>query len=167
MRPISPVCGFACALALAACANGAPAAKQTIRLDLVVNAAPTVNPDDRNRAAPIVVSLYQLKTDGAFRAADFFSLQDKDRTVLADDLASRDRFQLRPGEHRTIRRDQDPAATALGVVAAYRDLPHSVWRAVYPLPAAPDAKWYRFSSPRVKLNIDLDTHAINVTETAK
>ncbi|MDN7672094.1 type VI secretion system lipoprotein TssJ [Burkholderia oklahomensis] len=167
MRPPTPVTVVASALMLAACASGSPKPKEPIRLDLIVNAAPTVNPDDRNRAAPIVVSIYELKTDGAFNAADFFTLQDKEKTVLADDLVTRDRFLLRPGERRTIRRNADPATTALGIVAAYRDLPNSVWRAVYRLPPAPDAAWYRFSPPKLKLTIDLDTHAIQVTETGK
>lgn len=167
MRPITPVSVLASALVFAACASGTPTPKEAAWLDLSVNAAPTVNPDDRNRAAPIVVSLYELKTDGAFNAADYFTLQDKDKAVLADDLVTREQFQLRPGEHRTIRRKADPQATALGIVAAYRDLPNSVWRAVYPLPPVRNAAWYRFSSPKLKLTIDLDTHAIRVTETGK
>ncbi|RKP52321.1 type VI secretion system lipoprotein TssJ [Trinickia fusca] len=167
MRPITPVGVLACSLVLAACASGAPTQQEAAWLDLGVNAAPTVNPDDRNRAAPIVVSLYELKTDGAFNAADYFTLQDKDKAVLADDLVTREQFQLRPGEHRTIRRKADSQATALGIVAAYRDLPNSVWRAVYPLPPARNAAWYRFSSPKLTLTIDLDTHAIRVTETGK
>ncbi|AJY40134.1 type VI secretion system lipoprotein TssJ [Burkholderia humptydooensis] len=167
MRPTTIATALAFALACAACASGAARPKEPVRLDLAVNAALTVNPDDRSRPAPIVVSVYELKTDGAFNAADFFTLQDKDKTVLADDLLARERFQLRPGERRTIRRNADPAAGALGVVAAYRDLPNSVWRAVYPLPAARDAAWYRLSSPKLRLTIDLDTHAIRITETGK
>jgi type VI secretion system protein VasD len=51
-------------------------------------------------------------------------------------------------------------------LAAYRDLPNSVWRAVYALPA-PDKAWYRFSTPKLKLAITLDANAIKVTETPK
>ncbi|KVN31387.1 type VI secretion system lipoprotein TssJ [Burkholderia ubonensis] len=173
MRPITPVTAataaavVACALLFAACASGTPKPKEPLLLDLAVNAAPTVNPDDRNRAAPIVVRVYELKTDGAFNAADFFTLQDRDRTVLADDLVAREQFLLRPGEHRAIKRKADPATTALGVVAAYRDLPHAVWRAVYPLPAAHDAAWYRVWSSKLKLTIDLDSNAVKITEPAK
>lgn len=167
MHPTTPVAAVALALACAACASGSAKQKEPLRLELAVRAAPTVNPDDRSRPAPIVVSVYELKTDGAFNAADFFTLQGPDKTVLADDLLARERFQLRPGERRVIRRDADPAAGALGVVAAYRDLPNSVWRAAYPLPPARDAAWYRFSSPKLKLTIELDTHAIRITEPGK
>lgn len=165
MRLFTHVIALALASALTACASSNPkTAKEPIKLELSVVASAGVNPDDQKRAAPIVVRVYELKTDGAFGSADFFSLQDKDKTVLAEDLATRAQFQLRPGESQTIRTRADPAATVIGVLAAYRDLPNSVWRAVYPLPAAPDAAWYR-TSPKLKLTIDLDANAIRITET--
>lgn len=167
MRLITSVTAVAFALVLAACANGDPKPKEPLRLDLTVHAAATVNPDEQKRAAPIVVRVYELKTDGAFNAADFFTLQDKDKTVLADDLVKRDQFQLRPGEHVTIARNADPSTTTLGILAAYRDLPNSVWRTVYALPVTPDKAWYRFSTPKLKLAITLDANAIKVTETPK
>jgi type VI secretion system protein VasD len=91
-------------------------------------------------------------------------LQDKDKTALADDLVTRQQFQLRPGESKSIKTRADPATTSVGILAAYRDLPNSVWRAVYPLPAAPDAAWYR-ASPKLKLTINLEPNAIKITET--
>lgn len=158
------VTAIAPALMLAACANPSPKPREPLNLDLTLSAAATVNPDEQQRAAPIVVRLYELKTDGAFNAADFYTLQDKDKTVLSDDLVKRDQFQLRPGEHLTIRRAADPASTKLGVLAAYRDLPNAVWRAVYTLPFTPDQAWYRVSTPKLKLIITLDTHSIKLTE---
>jgi len=167
MRLIPSVTAVAFALVLSACASGDPKPKEPLRIDVTVNAASTVNPDEEKRAAPIVVRIYELKTDGAFNAADFFTLQDKDKTVLADDLVKRDQFQLRPDEHVTITRTADPATATLGVLAAYRDLPNSVWRAVYALPVTPDKAWYRFSTPKLKLTITLDANAIKVTEAPK
>ncbi|WP_454871939.1 type VI secretion system lipoprotein TssJ [Paraburkholderia xenovorans] len=164
MRLITLVIALAFASALTACASSDPkTAKEPVKLELSVVASAGVNPDDQKRAAPIVVRVYELKTDGAFNSADFFSLQDKDKTVLAEDLVTRTQFQLRPGESRSIRTRADPATTVVGVLAAYRDLPNSVWRAVYPLPAAPDAAWYR-TAPKLKLTIDLEANAIRITE---
>ncbi|MBK5169361.1 type VI secretion system lipoprotein TssJ [Paraburkholderia domus] len=167
MRLITSVTAVAFALSLAACASGDPKPKEPLRLDVTMNAAATVNPDGQKRAAPIIVRVYELKTDGAFNAADFFTLQDKDKTVLADDLVKRDQFQLRPGEQVAITRTADPATTALGILASYRDLPNSVWRAVYALPVTTDKAWYRFSTPKLKLTITLDANAIKVTEAPK
>ncbi|WP_175693567.1 type VI secretion system lipoprotein TssJ [Burkholderia ambifaria] len=168
MRSIPTVATLACALALSACASsGEPKPKEPIRLDMRVNARPDVNPDDRGRAAPIVVRIYELKNDGAFNAADFFTLQTQDKTVLAGDVVKRDELQLRPGEHQTLVRRPDPATTTIGVIAAYRDLPNAVWRAVYTMPAAPDKAWYRLFTPKLKLTIDLEAKAVKITEAKK
>ncbi|WP_091998950.1 type VI secretion system lipoprotein TssJ [Paraburkholderia lycopersici] len=167
MRLIPFVTACASALLVAACASSDPKPHKPLRLDLTISAATTVNPDDQGRAAPIVVRVYELRTDNAFKAADYFSLQDKDKTVLADDLVKRDEFQLRPGEQKTIRRTADENSNALGVLAEYRDLPHAVWRAVYPLPATPEKAWYLFLSPKLSLTIDLDAGAIRITDNTK
>ncbi|WP_175716489.1 type VI secretion system lipoprotein TssJ [Burkholderia anthina] len=168
MRSIPTVATLACLLALSACASrGEPKPKEPIRLDMRVNALPDVNPDDRGRAAPIVVRIYELKNDGAFEAADFFTLQTQDKTVLADDVAKRDELQLRPGEHQTFVRQPDPATKTIGVIAAYRDLPNAVWRAAYVMPAAPDKAWYRIFTPKLKLTIDLEAKAVKITEAKK
>ncbi|CAE6848775.1 type VI secretion system lipoprotein TssJ [Paraburkholderia nemoris] len=151
---------------LGACASNSPdphASKEPTRLDLSIAAAKDVNPDDKRRPAPIVVRVYELKNDSTFKSEDFFSLQDKDKTVLSDDLTVRDEFLLRPGDTKAIRRKSDPATTVIGVLAAYRDLPNAVWRATYELPLAPATAWYR-SGNRIKLNIDLGADAIKVTE---
>lgn len=167
MRPIPIAVSLACAILLAACASSAPKLKEPIRLTLTVNALPGVNPDGRGQAAPIVVRVYELKDDGAFVAADFFSLQTQDKTMLADDIVRRDEFLLRPGERKRISRRADPATTTIGVLAAYRDLPNSVWREIHALPSAPDAAWYRIFSPKLTLNIDLDANAVRINEAKK
>ncbi|MDR5760419.1 type VI secretion system lipoprotein TssJ [Caballeronia sp. LZ035] len=153
-----------CALALGACASSdAPPRREPLKLDLAIRASSTVNPDDQKRAAPILVRVYELKSVDAFNEADFQSLQDKDKTVLATDLVVRDQFMLRPGESRSIARNAQSASTALGVLAAYRDLPHAVWRATTVLPATPPAAWYR-RAPKLQLAIDLDTDAIRISD---
>ncbi|VWB44506.1 type VI secretion system lipoprotein TssJ [Burkholderia lata] len=168
MRSILTVATLACVVALSACASsGEPKPKEPIRLDMRVNALPDVNPDDRGRAAPIVVRIYELKNDGAFNAADFFTLQSQDKSVLGDDVVKRDELQLRPGEHQTLVRRPDPATTTVGVIAAYRDLPNAVWRAVYVMPAAPEKAWYRVFTPKLKLTIDLEAKAVKITEAKK
>ncbi|WP_175689531.1 type VI secretion system lipoprotein TssJ [Burkholderia anthina] len=167
MRSILTAATLASVVLLSACASGEPKPKEPIRLEMTVDAKADVNPDDRGRAAPIVVRLYELKNEIAFEAADFFTLQTQDKTVLGDDVVKRDEMLLRPGEHQTIVRRPDPAATAIGVIAAYRDLPNAVWRTVYTMPVAPDKAWYRFSTPKLKLKIDLEAKAIRIEEAKK
>ncbi|AOK55656.1 type VI secretion system lipoprotein TssJ [Burkholderia stagnalis] len=157
------VAALACVALLNACASDPKAPKESIRLDLVVSAADDVNPNDRKQASPIVVRIYELKSDLAFNDADFFTLQRKDKDLLVDDLVTRDQFVLRPGEARRIRRVAGDEAKTLGVIAEYRDLPKSVWRAVYRLPEAPPKAWYR-RAVKMKLSIDLDEKAIDIYE---
>jgi len=161
----SMVCGLA--VMLVACASsGSSDSNPPVKprqLDLSVVAEKSVNPDEQGRAAPIVVRVYELKTDGSFKSADFFSLQGKDKTLLADDLNRRDEFLLRPGETRTLRRKADPGTTVIGILAAYRDLPHAVWRATYRLPPAVAPGWFS-SGAKVKLNIDLGPDGVELTE---
>jgi type VI secretion system protein VasD len=167
MRSILPIAVLACLLALSACASGDPKPKAPIRLELSVKARSAINPDDHGRPSPIVVRIYELKSDAAFKDADFHTLQTKDKTLLAGDLVKRDELQMRPGEHRTTVRRVDPTTTAIGVLAAYRDLPNSIWRVVYAMPGASDKAWYRLAAPKVKLEIDLDANAVEITEKRK
>jgi len=83
--------------------------------------------------------------------------------VLADDLVARDQFLLRPGESKTIARNANDASTTLGVIASYRDLPNSVWRATWPLPPTPTAAWYR-RAPKLKLIVDVGANAIDISD---
>lgn len=158
------VAALAFVLGLAACASdNSRSAHEPVKLDLAFIASSAVNPDDQKRAAPIVVRLYELKNTDAFNTADFFSLQDKDKSLLADDQVVRDQFQLRPGEEKIIQRNADQATTTLGVIAAYRDLPNSVWRATWTLPASPSAAWYH-RGPKLKLIIKLEANAIKISD---
>ncbi|WP_211460482.1 type VI secretion system lipoprotein TssJ [Collimonas silvisoli] len=154
-------------LLLSACASsGEPALKEQSKLDLVIEAGSDVNPDEKSRAAPLMVRIYELKSDAAFQEADFFSLQSSDKVTLGSDLLAKDEYILRPGDNQAIRRKSSPSTEAIGVLAAYRDLPNSNWRVVYKLPPAPEAVWYRSAIPanKIKLHIKLESNAIKLTE---
>jgi type VI secretion system protein VasD len=164
MQPSASIAALLTLLLFAGCAGSErKTPREPVKLDISIIASSGVNPDDQKRPAPIVVRVYELKNADALNQADFYSLLDKDKTVLNDDLIQRDQFQLRPGEQTVIRREADQATTVLGVIAAYRDLPNSVWRATWPLPPAISAAWYR-RAPKLKLVVDLEASAINITD---
>ncbi|SPB15138.1 membrane protein [Caballeronia novacaledonica] len=166
MRLISTVAVLACALWLSACASSSePTPKEATRLELSVIAQSDVNPDEKGRAAPIVVRIYELKNEVVFNSADFFSLQTQDKTLLANDLVKRDQYQMRPGDSKQIVRRSDPETTTIGVIAAYRDLPNSVWRETFALPPPPDAAWYRFT-PKLELTITVGAKAVKIADVA-
>jgi len=156
---------LAASLVLAACST-TPAQPEQMKLDLAIQAKDTVNPDDKGRAAPVLVRVYELKTPNAFEQADYFSLESSDRTLLAQDLLVRDEFILRPGESRDIERKLNADTQALGFLVGYRELGKATWRSAYPLPPAPQAAWYRAVIParKVKLQVVLDQQSITVSK---
>jgi type VI secretion system protein VasD len=115
-------------LLLAGCAAG-PRVSEPATLTIRLQAAADVNPDLRGRASPLDVRLFELRSASAFEAADFFALYDRDQATLAADLLAREQIVVQPGEVRTLRRQAKPETRHLGVIAAYRDLERSVWRA--------------------------------------
>ena len=98
----------------------APAeAKTKAAMTLVANA--DTNPDGSGRPSPIVVRVYQLKTDGAFKGADFFALYDDDQKVLGAEMISRDEYVLAPAERKTIDVTVSSDTRFIGALAAFRD----------------------------------------------
>jgi len=151
---------------LAACSSvNVPPPLEQSKLELTIVAADDVNPDDKGRASPILIRIYELKSDGPFQEADFFTLQKQDKLTLGADMLAKDEFILRPGQTKFIRRKTQPDTTAIGILAGYRQLGTAVWRIVYKLNPAPEAAWYRMVVPanKTKLNIELQTNDINLT----
>lgn len=120
-------------IGLYGCAAG-PRNVEAVPFRLVVSADGTINPDMRGHPTPVVVRIYELKNESAFESADFFSLYEKEQTVLGGDLIQRDEVVLRPNDSRLITRRANNDARVLGVIAAFRNLERSTWKAVIRLP---------------------------------
>lgn len=93
-----------------------------------IASSPDLNPDMMGRASPIVVRVYELKSDDIFNNADFFALYDEDVSILGDDMTGRDEMNIPPGENVSIEKELDIEARYIGVIAAYRDLDNAIWR---------------------------------------
>lgn len=107
-------------------------------LALQVETSAQLNPDIRQRASPVVLRVYRLRSPLSFEAADFFSLVDKERATLSDDLVSREELQLRPGQSLAVpARELEPDARVIAVLAEFRDLENSRWRALATVPEPP------------------------------
>jgi type VI secretion system protein VasD len=152
-------------LVLQGCST-APTRKEPLQLKLLIETSGNLNSDEQGRAAPVMVRVYELKSAAAFDSADFFTLQNEDKNVLAADLLAVDEFIMRPGTDERIERKSNPATTAIGVQVGYRELGKSVWRATWRLPEAPDAAWYRAVVPdrTVALKIEARDQAVSITE---
>jgi len=139
--------------------------REQTRLDITLMAAADLNPDDKGRAAPIMVRIYELRSEAGFESADYFTLLQHDKALIGSDLLVREEFIMRPGDVKTIRRKSHPDLAAIGVLAGYRDLAHADWRAVQKLEPAPEAAWYRavLPSKKVRLQIELQAQGVRLT----
>jgi type VI secretion system protein VasD len=99
-----------------------------------------VNPDETGRASPIVLRIYELKSDDVFNNADFFALYEEDTTILGDDMTARDEMKMPPDELIEIEKELDMEVRHIGVLAAYRQLDDAVWRGSIDTP--PDETTY-------------------------
>lgn len=93
-----------------------------------IEAGSNINPDMMGRASPVVLRIYELKSDDIFNNADFFALYDNDAAILGGDMAARDEMEIPPGEKVGIEKELDMEVRYIGVMAAYRDLDNAVWR---------------------------------------
>ncbi len=121
-----------CALAIGACKSPPPPAPTIVRIS--VNALAGVNPDHAGRPSPVVVRVYELKTTAAFDSADFFTLYGKEQATLGGDLNAKSEYMLKPGDSRSVEQTVQPGTKFVAVVAAYRDIERSRWRASAPVP---------------------------------
>lgn len=153
-------------LLIAACASASgdakPPQKEQAVLSIAIAADRDLNVDQQGRGAPMLLRVYELKTDTAFQEADFFALQNADKATLGADLLAVDQFIIRPGETREIKRKSHPDTTALGIFAGYRDLPNATWRVLHKMPPAAEQGWMRMVMPanKARLKITLQANAI-------
>ncbi|AZE99817.1 Type VI secretion lipoprotein/VasD [Pseudomonas orientalis] len=103
------------------------------KLDFVLTANEHINPDLHGRPSPVVLQLIELRHGVAFENADFFSLYDNAEQVLPKDWVNSEEVELRPGDRLALKLRVEPGSHFVGVLAAYRDLPHVQWRLLVPL----------------------------------
>ena len=103
------------------------------KLDLTLTTGEALNPDLHGRPSPVVVHLLELRHPVAFENADFFSLYARAEQALPKDWVNSEELELRPGEQVALRLSIEPQSRYVGVLAAYRDLPHVQWRLVLPV----------------------------------
>ncbi len=99
------------------------------KIDSEISVSRDSNPDASGRPSPLVVRIYELKSDDVFNKADFYMLYDDEEATLGGDLLLRKEFKLSPGTtHEMIYKAHDQTRY-LGVIAAYRNINQARWRA--------------------------------------
>ncbi len=110
--------------------TAAPEARVKAPMTIAVSA--DVNPDSSGRPSPVVVRVYQLRTDAAFRATDFFALFQDDQKALGPEMISRDEFTMAPSARKTVDVTMSPDTRFIGAIAAFRDIRNTQWRVLVP-----------------------------------
>lgn len=141
-------------LALAGLVLAGCASKPVVTpVSLTLKAAADANPDARNRASPMTVRIYALKSSGPFESADFFSLFEKDQATLGAELVQREEMLLRPGDSKALSMTLPADAKAIGVLAAYRDIERARWREVRAVePGKPLALTVNFGARQIRID---------------
>jgi type VI secretion system protein VasD len=112
----------------------AAAPESKITAEMTISAAADANPDRTGRPSPVVVRIYQLRTDTAFNAASFNELFEKEDEALGAELISRDEYVLAPQDTRTLKVAIAGETRFLGAVAGFRDILNAQWRVLVPAP---------------------------------
>jgi type VI secretion system protein VasD len=147
MRIVRPSCGghllrsccvpwFVGTAAITGCAHSPPPpCNNPPPVYLVLKGSDRLNPDEKGR--PLVTQVLVLEVRGTARleGADFSELSNKPKEVLGDELVSVNETSVEPSGTTTVGYQRDPKATAIVVVANFRQPSGLSWRAAAKLPA--------------------------------
>lgn len=123
-----------CLLLAVASSVACSSAVGPVSLQGQISAAAKINPDVGGRPSPVAVKLYQLQEPGSFETADFFTLWRTPGAALEADLVSTTDLAIAPGKEHEFAEEIEPATRFVGVVAAFREVELSRWRALEKLP---------------------------------
>ena len=137
-----------------------------VPLEITLGAAERVNLNTEGRPSPIVVRVFELANDTRFLSADYFELMGQDGTPLGEEMLVSEEYILLAGEIRVVRKHAAANSRFLGIVAGYRDLASSAWRAIVPLPAPHFAGrvWTHSVSPTKRLYVMLGEGGATIYE---
>jgi type VI secretion system protein VasD len=124
-------CGMASSLTRA---EPTPTAVPVAMLEIVADRS--LNPDINGLPKPLLLRVYELRAGATFERASYLDLQDKDETQLGGDFVRREEFLIAPGGRRVLELKGNPDVRALGLLAGFRNLERSTWRAVIDAPNA-------------------------------
>lgn len=106
----------------------------TSKINIHLHTDSDVNPNEHGQPAPLKLYIYGVKSTDAFENSDFFSITEgnsREQQLSASQIFN---AILQPGQSRTIALSPPDNTVALGFIAAYRDIEHSQWMSVWPLP---------------------------------
>jgi type VI secretion system protein VasD len=126
---------------------------QPVPVSGTISAAADLNPSATQRPSPLVLRIYELRSDTAFTKADFIALYQNEQGTIGPDLVLKDEFMVQPGESRPYQRTLSIETRWLAVFGAYHNVERAVWRAIAAVP----------SGKQLELAIRADSQALSLT----
>lgn len=95
-----------------------------------IQSASYLNPNIDNNAAPVFVTLYELKNANRFSQSTYAELTTDSTEILGADLIDKHIVEVRPNDRLTLKQPLSENTRYLGIVAAYRNIEDASWNAL-------------------------------------
>ncbi|WP_231511720.1 type VI secretion system lipoprotein TssJ [Chondromyces apiculatus] len=112
-----------------------PCDVQMVTLNLY--AADNINPNENGNPRPVVVRLYQLKSDVRLENAKYDDVLLKDKDVLQEDIAKMDEVEVFPNDLVEVKFERIKEASHLAGVALFHSPKGNSWKTFYEFPLPP------------------------------
>ncbi len=99
-----------------------------------IHATETLNPDVNGESRPVNLLVFYMSDPKAFEEATFLDLYRNAGDILGEGMLKMNRYQILPGQEKAFEDRAPESTTAVGVVAAFRDIDQSQWKAVVATP---------------------------------
>ncbi|CNI34829.1 type VI secretion system lipoprotein TssJ [Yersinia mollaretii] len=130
-------------LLVMACSSIPPSAEDE-KLIVELITANNINPNDKAEANPLRLSVYTLKSADEFKSSGFFTITEEEMPSLKEQMDKVYDGIMLPNETKKLELTLKSDVTAIGVVAAYREIEQAEWKVVInPLPKKRVKSWYR------------------------
>lgn len=100
--------------------------EQTLKISITT--ANDLNKNPNGSSSPVVLIIYQMKSNLTFNTTDFFSLYKNSKATLGEDLISGQPFVLLPNKTQDVPVKINNTTQYLGVIAAFQDINNAQWR---------------------------------------
>ncbi len=124
-------------LILASCSSPPkpPIASVSLNVQSNINPLSSIAEAKVPEARPVVIRFYELSSLAAFNSTDFFSVFNDYKTTLENELIASEELRVTPGQKQKFTRTLNLNTRYVGVVAAYKNLEESQWRASAAIPS--------------------------------
>jgi len=105
-----------------------------LEIQFIVDA--DINPDELDKASPLFIRMYELKTKKMMKKADFIEIYERDKDVLGADLINSHKLKrFKPGENRTEHFVLDGKTHYVALYAEFLEFKDSKYKLIIPVVA--------------------------------